>query len=305
MAKRKYSELKVGIFVTIAVIIIIATIFWAKGFTAGINQRDLTAYFDNVNGLNDGDPVTVKGVRLGKVNSIQLEGDSVRVVFNVDNSVEIREDYRLTVGMAELMSGKLIALEPGRSGSEINYDEPLYGTNTSDISQLLTSFNDITSDVKDLMIQFRKSAENLDEVIMNVNDIVGDGAIKRDIRSTLSNLEITSRSLNQLIGENRIALRNITGKVDGSVDNLDIAINENSREMQTTLRNVQALTVNVDTLINSLQMLTSDVKEQRSGLGKFIYDEKFFNSMNRTIEEIERLTRSIRRDGVKVNLDLF
>jgi phospholipid/cholesterol/gamma-HCH transport system substrate-binding protein len=305
MSKRKYSELKVGIFVTVAVIIVIGTIFWAKGFTTGFNHHKLTVYFDNVTGLNEGDPVVVKGVRSGKVNSISLDGDSVKVDFNLEKSIEIRTDYTIMVGMAELMSGKVIYIDPGKNPAEIDYEQPLVGSNTTDISQLLSSFTEITYDVKEIVQQVSRSVDNLDQVIGNVNEIVGDGVIRRDIRSTLSNLEVSSRNLNQFVSENRIALRNITGKVDNTVDNLDIAVSDNSRELQNTLRNVQQLTINIDTLVNNVNLLTEDIKEQRSGLGRFIYDDKFFNNLNQTILEIERLTKSIRRDGVKVNLGLF
>ena len=41
----------------------------------------MIAYFKTIPSLNQGDPVAVNGVVKGKVTSIDLEGDSVKVFF--------------------------------------------------------------------------------------------------------------------------------------------------------------------------------------------------------------------------------
>lgn len=47
--------------------------------------RDLSAYFTEAGGLRVGSPVLVSGATVGKVTSISIEGDRVRVAFTVTN----------------------------------------------------------------------------------------------------------------------------------------------------------------------------------------------------------------------------
>ena len=85
-----------------------------------------------------------------------------------------------------------------------------------------------------------------------------------------------------------------------SVNNL---IDDSSPELKNTFKDVQVLTTKFDSLVTNLNYIVSDIHQQKSGVGKFLYDDKFFNNLNKLVEELEKLSMKIRKDGVK--LDLF
>jgi phospholipid/cholesterol/gamma-HCH transport system substrate-binding protein len=161
---------------------------------------------------------------------------------------------------------------------------------------------DLQSDVKGLITKFGNNSDRLNEVLISVNELVNDPQMKMDLKSTISNFEVTSRNLNSLVSENRTNLNSITNKVGRTVDNVSSLVDETSPEFKRTFANIQDMTTRVDSLIGNLNTIVSDIKEQRAGVGKFIYDEKFFRNINTTLEEVEKLTRQIRKDGVKINL---
>ena len=137
MSNKKFSEIKVGIFVFVAFFIVILTVFWVKGFLIEKSQRDMSVYFSNLSGLNVGDPVSVNGVKKGKVVDIDLEGDSVKVKFSIEKEIKIKKDYTIEVAILELMGGKQLYIVPGKSNEEINYDIPLAGAVSSDIGKFV------------------------------------------------------------------------------------------------------------------------------------------------------------------------
>lgn len=302
MAKKKYSEVKVGIFVFFAALIVLSTIFWAKGFIIEKSQRDLYAYFDNISGLNLGDPVTVNGVKKGKVISIDLEGDSVFVKFTVEKDIKIKSDYKIKVAVLELMGGKQLYVVPGKSNQEIDYTKPLKGENTTDIAEVIETVAGMTSDIKNLLTKFDKVTDNLNTVLLNVNEIVGDESMKSNLRSTLYNIEITSRNLSALVSENKNTIKELTGKIGNTVNNVNGMVTDARPDVQNTFRDIQTLTTKVDTLVGNLNIIVSDIKTQKSGVGKFLYDDKFFDSLNKTLEELQTLSKKIRKDGIKINL---
>jgi len=298
----KLSGLKVGVFVLIAIIIVISTLFWAKGFFLYKNQRDMKAYFTSINGLNVGDPVSVNGVKSGKVMEIDLVEDSVLVNFSLDQSVKLKTDYIIEVAILELMGGKQLFITPGKASAEISYDKPLIGNSSADMLAILKNVTDMSADVKTLISKLGNTNDNLNKVLNNVNDIVGDGNLKSDLKGTFSNLQRTSVNLNSLVSENRVSIKGLTDKIGNTVDNVNGLVDVNNPKIKSTFENMNSLSLRVDSLVGNLNLIVSDIQSKKSGIGKFISDDKFFDNMNKTLDELEKLTRQIRKEGFKINL---
>jgi phospholipid/cholesterol/gamma-HCH transport system substrate-binding protein len=301
---RQQSTLKVGIFVTVAILIVLITVFWTKGFVISAGENEMQVYFQSsVSGLNEGDPVTVKGVRKGEITGIQLVGDSVLINFTLDNDVVIKSDYTVEVAMTSFTSGKQLYIEPGKTMPEINYDIPLRGSSAGDINEIMKQMSGLANEVDTLLNKFQSNSDNLNEVLANVNEIVGDGQLKMDLKSTMANFETTSRNLNLLVSENRSSISSITSKVDRTVTNVSDLVDETSPEFKKTFAEIQNMTMRVDSLIINLNGLVTDVKTKDGTAGQLIYDDELYKNINKTLEEIEKLSESIRKKGVK--LDLF
>ncbi len=301
---RQQSTLKVGIFVTVAILIVLITVFWTKGFVISAGQNEMQVYFQSsISGLNEGDPVTVKGVRKGEITSIQLVGDSVLINFTLEKDVILKSDYTVEVAMTSFTSGKQLYIEPGKIAPEINYDAPLVGSSSGDINELMKQMSGLANEVDTLLNKFQGNSDRLNDVLVNVNEIVGDGQLKMDLKSTMSNFETTSRNLNLLVSENRSSISNITSKVDRTVTNVSDLVDETSPEFKKTFVEIQTMTTRIDSLIMNLNGLVTDVKTKDGTAGKIIYNDELYKNINKTLEEIEKLSESIRKKGVK--LDLF
>ncbi len=301
---RQQSTLKVGIFVTVAILIVLITVFWTKGFVISAGQNEMQVYFQSsISGLNEGDPVTVKGVRKGEITSIKLVGDSVLINFTLENDVVIKSDYTVEVAMTSFTSGKQLYIEPGKTAPEINYDAPLVGSSSGDINEIMKQMSGLANEVDTLLHKFQDNSDNLNDVLANVNEIVGDGQLKMDLKSTMSNFETTSRNLNLLVSENRSSISSITSKVDRTVSNVSDLVDETSPEFKRTFTEIQNMTMRIDSLILNLNGLVTDVKTKDGTAGQIIYDDELYKNINKTLQEIEKLSESIRKKGVK--LDLF
>jgi phospholipid/cholesterol/gamma-HCH transport system substrate-binding protein len=302
MFYKKFSEIKVGVFIFVAVVIVTSTIFWAKGFIVGKDNRNMTAYFTSVSSLNFGDPVSVNGVIKGKVKSIELEGDSVKIEFSLEKGVIIRTDYTIEVASPELMAGKTIYIKPGKDSKEIDYSKPLIGIQGADVSTIMKTASDMAGDVKTLIGKFNKTADNLDLVLVNINELVGDKRMQGDLKNTISNLSVTSRSLNGLVLDSRKNVNNLSENADKTLKSVNTLLDDTSPEIKSTFKDVQSLTTKFDSLVTNLNLIIGDIQQQKSGVGKFLYDDKFFNNLNKLVEEVERLSAKIRKDGVKINI---
>jgi len=300
MQKKKSSELKVGLFVFAAALIVLLSLFWAKGFSVNLSLQEYEVYFSKVSGINEGDMVSLNGVRKGQVDKIELVGDSVKIMFSIDKNIRLKKDYNIYIAATELTGGKVLYIEPGKSSAEVPIGTPLQGSPGADFATLMNSFADITTDVKLLIGEFKKSTEHLNGVI--ANDIVGDEGMKSSIKTTVNNLAATSQNLTQLVNESRSGINNLTSKAGNTLDNIDVTIGDNGDALKNTLREIQVLTNTIDTLALNLNYVVTDINNKEKGIGKFLTDDEFFNNLNATLAEIEKLSKNIRKNGVKLNI---
>ena len=82
------------------------------------------AAFSEAGGLKANDEVRVAGVRVGKVQQVDLAGDHVKVTFKVQKGVDFGKDTGAAIKVKTLLGAMYLGLEPaGRgqlpSGSEI------------------------------------------------------------------------------------------------------------------------------------------------------------------------------------------
>lgn len=74
------------------------------------------AMFSEAGGLKVDDEVRIAGVRVGKVDEIELAGDEVRVSFKVDDAADFGGDTRAAIKVKTILGAMFLALEPAGSG---------------------------------------------------------------------------------------------------------------------------------------------------------------------------------------------
>jgi phospholipid/cholesterol/gamma-HCH transport system substrate-binding protein len=74
------------------------------------------ANFSEAGGLKANDEVRIAGVRVGKVDKVELDGDQVRVAFKVDNAADFGPESRASIRVKTLLGAMFLALEPAGGG---------------------------------------------------------------------------------------------------------------------------------------------------------------------------------------------
>ncbi len=302
MSSDRTNRFKVGITVVIALFILLYGLAFLKDFRLGVETYQLTAYFHDVNGLKEGDQVGVNGVPKGKVKYIELIGDSVKVTFYISKDVVLKKDYQIAVAMIELMSGKQIAVKPGRSTELADITKPLTGSESEDVVSLIGTMNQIGDQIKGIAAKLDTTIDKLDVSITNINELTGDEGLKSNIRGTAMNFNEASRNLNEILGENRSGLKNLTVKLNSIADNFDNTIDETRPELKNTIGDIRDLTSRVDSLASNLNQFVLSTKDTNSTVGKLMTDDKFYDNLNKTVLSINKLVKKIEKDGIRLRL---
>jgi phospholipid/cholesterol/gamma-HCH transport system substrate-binding protein len=152
---KKYTqETVVGIFVVIGLIAIAyMTVKLGNMGFLGENTYTLYAKFNKVTGLRVGNPVTMLGLNIGRVESFKLDQDDQLVVvdFKIDNGIEIYDDAIASIKTEGLIGDKFVSIDPGGSGELLKSGDIITDTESpTDIMDLVSkyAFGDVSGGKK-------------------------------------------------------------------------------------------------------------------------------------------------------------
>jgi len=109
-----------------AVVLVVAGGFFAYALSAGgkglsTSGYELSARFGQVGGLQPGADVTVAGVKVGTVTSLQLDPKTflAEAHLNLQPSVKLPSDSTAKITSDSLLGGSHIAIEPGGASDDL------------------------------------------------------------------------------------------------------------------------------------------------------------------------------------------
>lgn len=126
MRDTRVIEIAVGLFVAagMAALFLLAMQVSNLSNMGGGESYTITATFENIGGLKVRSPVTVSGVRVGRVDAIDYDNNAFEAVvtLRIDKAYSsFPEDTSASIFTSGLLGEQYIGLEPG--GSEVNLVE--------------------------------------------------------------------------------------------------------------------------------------------------------------------------------------
>ncbi|MBZ5740532.1 MCE family protein [Nocardioides mangrovi] len=270
------------------------------------------AAFSESGGLKADDEVRIAGVRVGKVESVELEGDHVRVAFRVDTDSDFGSDTRAAIKVKTLLGAMYLALEPAgddqlSAGSEIPVDhtsspydvvdafsglaETSERIDTDQLAKSLTTLADLTRNTPE---EFRKALDGVSRLSSNI------AARDDQINTLLKNLDRVSTVLDDrdqdivgLMKDSDVLFRALVARRD-AVHNLLVSTSRLSQELTTLieqsrddlkpaldhLHNVlEVLNKNEDNLDNSLRLMAPFYRVFASTLGNGPWFDTYIQNM--------------------------
>ncbi len=235
------------------------------------------AAFSEAGGLKANDEVRVAGVRVGKVQAVELAGDHVRVEFNVEDGVEFGPTTAATIKVKTLLGAMYLALEPAGDG-QMEEESEIPVMRTSSPYDVVDAFSGLADTSE--RIDTDRLAKSLDTMSALMEDTPEEfqGAL-RGMSALSQNIAARDEQLNELLGNMEkvsrvLADRNgdlITLMEDGdklfralvarreAVHDLLVATSQLSQELTLLVRQTRAdLKPALDHLDNVVDMLNKN-----------------------------------------------
>jgi phospholipid/cholesterol/gamma-HCH transport system substrate-binding protein len=112
-----------GVVIAVSAVVVTAVVA-TGGYTMyqKFTTTRVTAYFANANGIYAGDAVKIMGVDVGKIDSIEPDGDKMKIRFHYNNSYDVPADAKAAILSPSLVSARAIQLAPSYHGGPVLAD---------------------------------------------------------------------------------------------------------------------------------------------------------------------------------------
>ena len=302
----KWSQLKVGALVLVAVAILIFLIFLMSGSTGGLfaPKLALRTYFDNASGLKNGAPVTLEGVTIGNVTRIRVVPDrhpkDVEVTMRIgEKSLPLLHvDSTTVIAQAGVLGDSFVDItSKGATGPAPPNNSELRSVDTPSIQEVVNTSEVALQHITVLMGKVDTFFDTLNSKKGSAGKLMNDPVLYNNLAKVTTNLEAITRAMSNGEGTLGKLVKDDTlyQKLNASIDRLSsitIALQEGKGTAGKLLKD-ESLYNNLNQAVANTNQLVANINAGKGALGKLASDQEFANRLNETVTNLDELLKGI------------
>lgn len=283
----KNVEFKVGMFVTVA-ILIIAGAFIFVGINKQVFTPKITIYIKSStgDGLKKNMPVLFSGFQISRIESITLQDDGNVVMMTkipTKYSKWIKKDSAAKLVSQNIIGSTSIVFE-GRSGENIKEQQEFYVTRDKGLNEIIEKAKPVMDDLKVIVENIRVITEKFSDEEGDFNNFIkGLGTIGNDIQNKKGSLGYLLRS--DFLKEKTALILSDISKLQLKIEKI---ADETLKITTTTKQKISQFEINnINKLIGSSEKMIEEMSQSIKKL-----DPIFLNVTSIT-EDIKKTTDNL------------
>jgi phospholipid/cholesterol/gamma-HCH transport system substrate-binding protein len=319
MAHRKqltWIELRVGLFVLAATILLVVVIFYVTAPGALGPKYRLRVYLPEVDGLTEGAPVRVDGVEVGNVERIVIATPKPGEVAPQNRNIEVdmriqksSQSYIRTDSMAGLITEGLLGnryvnIDRGFVGRVLQNDEEIPGREEKALKQVVERSADLMDSLSSIARQASSVLEDVRSGRGSLGKFMVDPEAYNRLNSSLGSLDrmmgdiqAGKGTLGQLISNDE--MYNRVDSVAARVDSVLEAV-QNQKGTLGKLIYDTSMHDSAKQLIDNGNAVFADVRAGKGTLGKLATDDSLFAQYKQVGENLSSATAKLNSNEATV-----
>lgn len=274
----KTKEFKVGLTITIAIVMLYFGFNYLKGIDFFSRTSKYYAVYDNIDQLSISNPVLVNGYPVGRVSHIailQNKSNKVLVEMEIDSEIILFDSTKAVLN-SELLGGKSVLLSFGQANKKLKPGDTLVAEVAKGMFDVLSET--ATPVATDLQTTLRKFNGIIDNLTKN----------SQQLEVIFSKLQTTPDLLNKTLITANGKMEDMSGTFKGVADNLNLTLHD----LRPTLQNFKIISDS----IKLLQLNQTLTKTQQT-----------IANLNKTLERLNKgdntMSKLMTEDTLYVNLN--
>ncbi len=333
---RRNNDFLVGLTVVVFTVLLVAAVLWLKQSELRGSSQTLVVRTRDVGGISPGNPVVIRGVRAGRVQSISLgESNWVVLTLGIDKDVSVPADPVVLIAASSLF-GEWQATVTSLSGLPSDRElrtliaeartenDTLAGAVLPDIAQLTSVAGRIAGDVAqvaervqvafddDAASELRESIRNVAKVSSDLSQMVTEqsrniGRISTDVQKGITSVNQAAATVNLIAS--RIDSSTSKGELLQLVQNSRRAADE-LVQATTRLREIaDDIGTTQKALAATIQRTDSIMHKINNGegsLGLMLNDDRLYRNSDSLVMELRHLVQDVKSNPRKYfNIRIF
>ncbi|MFO7729119.1 MAG: MlaD family protein [Desulfonatronovibrio sp.] len=282
MRQKMSVEVKVGMFVLIAIILLVyMTTQITRGRMLSSDMYTVFVHFENVSGLKTESPVEIAGIDIGMVKDISLDNNQARVALAIRPDVQIYADARASIRTRGVLGDKFVEISPGNPDTEKlqNQGRIDRSTQPTDLDQLMTRVGDIADDLR--------------VVSTSVANVFGGPEGEAGMREAFVNLREAAVHLNQLVQANTRGIEIIVSNLQNFSTDLAEISQSNKQGIQYIVNNFETASRDLNTALTRMDSILESAQYGEGPVATLLQDKKMSKDMQQTVAALESVSRKL------------
>ncbi|TPV35596.1 MCE family protein [Paucihalobacter ruber] len=293
MKKSTGEKLKLGLFVSIGLLIfIVAVYFIGQRQNLFVKTFTISSNFTNVNGLIPGNNVRYSGINVGTVKQIQMLNDTVinvQMVLEEKMINHIKKDAIATIGTDGLVGNMIVNIIPGEQGtSPIEEGDVIKSFTKIGTNEMLNTLNTTNENAALLTSKLLNIANEITDGKGTLGMLITDTIMSKNLIETVNYLKLTSMEANKTIKE----LNGLIKQVDLENSLAGVVLNDtvSARQLRHTVTNLENSSKDIQTVLSNLNTTIEQIKDGEGALNYLSTNEELVEQLKDIINNINEGT---------------
>ncbi len=285
------KEVKTGILTVSAILLFIYGYSFIKGSDIFDSSRIFYVSYQNVEGLDNSARVTINGLAVGKVKSINLvnkEGGLI-VSFSVDREFNFSRNSIIRIYSSSLIGGKQLAIILDNETNNIaKSGDTLRGEIEKGMLEVMTG------GLKPLEQKVLTTLSNLDSLVLNLTDVLDDET-RLNLKESIVSLNQTMNSFKEASGNLNSLIKTNKEKLNNTFANLEIA-SENFAKLSDSLAQIETgkMVKDLENILSRFNSILEGIEDGKGSIGKLLKDDKLYDNLEGASKQLELLLEDMK-----------
>ncbi|MBX2899854.1 MAG: MCE family protein [Cyclobacteriaceae bacterium] len=283
----KNKEFKVGLFATIALVLLYYGFNFLKGIDFFSTTNQYFVVYDNIDQLAVSNPVLVNGFAVGRVSRIsimQQRQNKVLVELNIDSNITLGDSTKAILN-SDFLGGKSILLSIGKITRVLKPKDTLHAEVAKGMFDLISETASPVAD--NLGTTLRKFNVILDNLTKNSQQL---DAIFAKLQTTPDLLNKTLVTANGKVEDLSASFKQVAENLNGTLNELKPTL-ANFKTFSDSLKHLE-LNKTVTEAKNTVMKLNETIDKIKNGngtLGKMINEDSLYVNLNGLLRNLDIL----------------
>ena len=273
-------QLLLGAFFLVVLLVLGWYTLFLTDFTLFGARHEMVVHFPDANGLRQGDPVLVAGIRQGKVDQLTFDPSAelarrITATLRMELEIPLREGARIHIEDSTLLGGRQVAIDPGPVGApSLPVDVVLLGgVRTS----ALTGLGEFVQENK----------ERVTRIVEGLDEVVGEVRGGRGLLGMLTRDEALAQRFDEGVESARAAL------ADAAAITADLRAGRGVAGRLVTDEELGArferIATQLDEVTRNLTDVSVDMREGRGLIGRLLKDEQVADDAAAAVRSVREI----------------